>query len=75
MAVVVGNDVVIGCFSDQVHWNSSWVRFTEAGCVELFRSGRRIAGIDGRRFKMDVTVSGHLDLSVRQTRVQDAGCE
>jgi len=71
VAVVAGNDVIIRCFSDQVHWNSSWVRFAEDSRVKLFRGGRRM--IDEDRFKMDVTVRGRLDLSVRRTRVEDAG--
>ena len=73
MAVVAGNDVIIRCSSDRDLWNSSWLRFAEDGRVELFRGGRRMPGIDGRRFEMDSTDSGHLDLSVRQARAQDAG--
>ena len=73
MAVVAGNDVIIRCSSDQVRWNASWTRFGEDGRVSLFREGQRMPEIDGRRFVMEATDSGRLDLSVREARVEDAG--
>jgi len=73
VAVVAGYDVIIRCSSDQNHWSASWMRFTEYGRVELFRNGTRMAGIDGRRFGMEATDRGRVDLRVRRARVDDAG--
>ena len=74
MAVDVGSDVVIGCSSsDGDRSNGSWTRFADDGRVELFRGGRRMSGIDERRFEMRSADGGRLDLIVRRARVDDAG--
>jgi len=76
VAVDVGGDVTLGCSSDAAarRNGSSWMRFADVGRVELFRGGRRMPGIDKRRFQMGWSETGdRLDLRVRRAHADDAG--